>query len=178
MNQKGANKSFCNNVSSFNDDSYQEFNSQTDKNDYLINDLIQNKSLSMVPLHGNLNVITEESSFIDEINSNDENNSIQILYNLIKKPHWTNTNNLIQQELLHYASNHINENINIFISSSPSNLHLNSTNGNQSDDEDEYDKEEGQQLIQRLIEEFLTGRCIPTNPLCCILIIATSCSDI
>ena len=74
------------------DDSYRRFNTQTDENDSINEDQIPNESSFNVPSHENLSVITEESSFIEEINSNDENNSIKILYDLIKKPHWTNKN--------------------------------------------------------------------------------------
>ena len=94
-------------------------------------------------------IITEESSFNEEISSNSDPNSINIIYDLIKKPHWTNKYNLIQEE----SSNHIDS-----FSSNPSSLSLNSNNENQTDDEDEYDQEKGRQLIQRLIEETLAIR--------------------
>jgi hypothetical protein len=128
----------------FDDDSYRIFNTEKDS---LIEDEIQNESSFTVPSHENLSVITEESSFNEEINSNDETNSIKILYDLIKKPHWTNTNDLIKQE-----------NTNTSFSSNPSSLSLDSNDGNQTDDEDEYDQEKGRQLIQRLIEETLSRR--------------------
>ncbi|CAF4888915.1 unnamed protein product [Rotaria sp. Silwood1] len=105
-------------------------------------------------------VITEESSFIeDNLNSNDENNSIKILYDLIEKPHWTNKNNLIEQQLLTNAS----ENPNTSFSSS---LSLDNNSNNQTDDDDdddEYHPEKGRQLIQRLIEETLTRRSLQTD---------------
>ncbi|CAF5093332.1 unnamed protein product, partial [Rotaria sp. Silwood1] len=107
-------------------------------------------------------VITEESSFIeDNLNSNDENNSIKILNDLIEKPHWTNKNNLIEQQLLTNAS----ENPNTSFSSSRSSLSLDNNSNNQTDDDDddEYDPEKGRQLIQRLIEETLARRSLQTD---------------
>jgi hypothetical protein len=139
----------------FDDDSYRIFKSQTDENDCSI----QNDETSFnVPSHENLSVITEESSFIEEINSNDENNSIKILYDLIKKPHWTNKTNLIQEQFIPNKSHQIEENSYASFSSNPSSLSLDSNDGNQTDDEDEYDQEKGRQLIQRLIEETLARR--------------------
>jgi hypothetical protein len=143
MNQNHINKSSYANELLFDDDSYRIFNTDIDEKDSLIED----ESSFTVPSHENLSVITEESSFNEEINSNDETNSIKILYDLIKKPHWTNTNNLIEQE-----------NTNTSFSSNPSSLSLDSNDGNQTDDEDEYDQEKGRQLIQRLIEETLSRR--------------------
>ena len=141
----------------FDDDSYRVFSSQTDENDSSIEDNLPNDGSFNVPSHENLSVITEESSFIEEMNSNDENNSIKILYDLIKKPHWTNKTNSIR----HYSSKRsqpIEDNNNTSFSSNPSSLSLNSHDGNPSDDEDEYDQEKGRQLIQRLIEETLARR--------------------
>jgi len=137
----------------FDDDSYRVFNSQTDENDSSIEDNIPNDSSFNVPSHENLSVITEESSFIEEINSNDENNSIKILYDLIKKPHWTNKTNYSSKK-----SHHIEDNTNTSFSSNPSSLSLDSHDGNPTDDDDEYDQEKGRQLIQRLIEETLSRR--------------------
>jgi hypothetical protein len=141
----------------FDDDSYRVFNNQKDENDSSIEDNLPIDSSFNVPSHENLSVITEESSLIEEMNSNDENNSIKILYDLIKKPHWTNKTNSI-----HYSSKkyqHIEENTNTSFSSNPSSLSLNSHDGNPSDDdEEEYDQEKGRQLIERLIEETLSRR--------------------
>lgn len=136
--------SYNNNEILFDDDSYRVFNSQTDEHNSSIDDNSQSQASFNVPSHENLSVITEESSFIEveEMHSNDENNSIKILYDLIKKPHWTK---------------------NTSFSSDPSSLSLNSFNGNSSDDEDEYDQEKGQQLIQRLIEETLARRSLRTD---------------
>jgi len=161
MNQNDINQPSYDNEILFNDDSYRVFSSQTDEQDSFVDDNIQNESSFNVPSHENLSVITEESSFIEEINSNDENNSIKILYDLIKKPHWTNKTNLIQQKSLIYPSkksNHMEDNTNTSFSSNPSSLSLDSNDGNQTDDEDEYDQEKGRQLIQRLIEETLSRR--------------------
>ncbi|CAF2911804.1 unnamed protein product [Rotaria sp. Silwood2] len=139
INQNYINKSLYGNEIIFDDDSYRIFNSQIDENDLLIDDNnMLNKSSFNVRLHENLSVITEESSFIeDNLNSNNENNSIKILYDLIKKPHWTNKNTLIKQQLLTNAS----ENPNTSFSSS---LSLDSNSNNQTDDDDdEYDPEKG-----------------------------------
>ncbi|CAF3416350.1 unnamed protein product [Rotaria sp. Silwood1] len=161
MNQNHINNSFYNKEMIFNDDSYRVFNSQIDENDLFIDDNdIQNESSFNVPLHENLSVITEESSFIeDNLNSNDETNSIKILYDLIKKPHWTNKNNLIEQQLLTNTSAIPNTSF----SSSPSSLSLDSNNQTDNDDDDEYDPEKGRQLIQRLIEETLARRSLQTD---------------
>ena len=133
-----------NNEIFFDDDSYRVFNCQVDEQNSSIDDGSQNQASFNVPSHENLSAITEESSFIEieDMNSNDENNSIKILYDLIKKPHWTKKTS------------------NTSFSSDPSSLSLNSLTGNSSgaDDEDEYDQEKGQQLIQRLIEETLARR--------------------
>ncbi|CAF1185222.1 unnamed protein product [Rotaria sordida] len=162
LNQNHINKSLYDHEIVLDDDSYHVFNSQIDENDSLINnDNIKNESSFNVLLHENLSVITEESSFIEDMNSNDENNSIKILYDLIKKPHWTNKNNLIEQQLLTNSS----KNSNTSFSSSPSSLSLDSNSNNQTDDDDddEYDPEKGRQLIQRLIEETLARRSLPTD---------------
>jgi hypothetical protein len=151
MNENHINKSLCDNEILFDDDSYRIFNTQIDEKDYSNDDNIQNELSSNVPSHENLSIITEESSFIEEINSNDENNSIKILYDLIKKPHWTNKTNLIEQKLSKTSNN-------TSFSSNPSSLSLDSNDENQTDDEDEYDQEKGRQLIQRLIEETLARR--------------------
>ncbi|CAF0906660.1 unnamed protein product [Adineta steineri] len=166
INQNHINKSSYDNEILFDDDSYRVFNSETDENDSLIEDNIVNNESFTVPSHENLSVITEESSFTDDINSTDETNSIKILYDLIKKPHWTNKNNLIEHQSSHYSikqSNHLEENTNTSLSSNPSSLSLDSNNGNETDDEDEYDQEKGRQLIQRLIEETLARRSVPTD---------------
>lgn len=164
MNQNNINKSSYDHEVVFDDDSYRVFNTQLDENDALIDDNIQDESLCNVPLHENLSVITEESSFIEDLNSNDENNSIKILYDLIKKPHWTKKNSLLEQQLLNHSSKK-SDNQNTSFSSSPSSLSLDSNGNNQTDDDvdhddddDEYDPEKGRQLIQRLIEETLARR--------------------
>ena len=157
LNQDHMKKSSYNNEILFNDASHPIFKNQIDKNDCFFNDNIQNESSFDVPLHENLSIITEESSFTEEINSNDENNSIRILYDLIKKPHWTNKNNFIQQQSLIYVSKKT-DNTNISCSSSPSSLSFDSNGNNPTDDEDEYDQEKGRQLIERLIKETLTRR--------------------
>jgi hypothetical protein len=153
MNQNHINTSSYDNEVLFDDDSYRIFNTQTDEKDSSMDDNIQSDSSFNVPSHENLSVITEESSFIEEINPNDENNSIKILYDLIKKPHWKNKTNIIEKK-----SNYIEDNTNTSFSSNPSSLSLNSNDQNQTDDEDEYDQEKGRQLIQRLIEETLARR--------------------
>ncbi|CAF2480095.1 unnamed protein product [Rotaria sp. Silwood2] len=160
INQNHINKSLYNNEIIFDDDTYRIFNSQIDENDLLIDDNnIQNESLFNASLHENLSIITEESSFIEDTNSNDENSSIKILYDLIKKPHWTKKNNLLEQQLLTDSS----KNCNTSFSSSPSSLSLDSNSNDQTDDDDEYDPEKGRQLIQRLIEETLARRSLPTD---------------
>jgi hypothetical protein len=136
----------------FDDDSYRVFNTQTDENDSFNEDNVPNELSFDIHIHENLSSITEESSFIEEMNPNDENNSIKIIYDLIKKPHWTNKTNSIQPK----SSDKFNSD-NSF-SSSPSSLSLDSNHKNQTDDEDEYDQEKGRQLIQRLIEETLARR--------------------
>jgi hypothetical protein len=138
----------------FDDDSYRVFNTQTDENDSFNEDNVPNELSFDIHIHENLSSITEESSFIEEMNPNDENNSIRIIYDLIKKPHWTNKTNSIQPK----SSDKFNSD-NSF-SSSPSSLSLDSNHKNQTDDEDEYDQEKGRQLIQRLIEETLARRYI------------------
>jgi hypothetical protein len=139
-----VNKSSYENELLFDDDSFRIFNTKTDNDDFLI----ENESSVNAPLHENLSVITEESSYIEEMNSNDETNSIKILYDLIKKPHWTMNDNQVKTV----------ENTNTSFSSSPSSLSLDSNNEIPTDDEDEYDQEKGRQLIQRLIEETLARR--------------------
>lgn len=120
----------------FDDDSYRIFNTQTDETD------------SIEPIgHENLSIIAEESSFVEDTNS------IRILYDLIKKPHWT-TRKTNQPHLSHSIED------NESISSNPSSLSLDSISGNQSDDDDEYDQEKGRQLIQRLIQETLSRRFV------------------
>ncbi|CAF3187574.1 unnamed protein product [Rotaria socialis] len=145
------------------DDSCQTYNSQVIENYPLDGDNnVESESSFNVPLNENLSVITEESSFIEDINSNDENSSIKILYDLIKKPHWTNKTNVIQQQLINYSSKK-SDNANTSFSSSPSSLSLDSSASNQTEDDDEYDPEKGRQLIQRLIEETLVRRSLPTD---------------
>ena len=141
----------------FDDDSYRVFSSQTDDHDDSIEEQKPNDSSFNVPSHENLSVITEESSFIEEIHSNDENNSIKILYDLIKKPHWTNKTSLPKPS--HYPARKfhaIEENASF--SSNPSSLSFDSHDGLGTDDDEEYDQEKGRQLIQRLIEETLVRR--------------------
>ena len=154
----------------FDDDSYRVFNTQTDETDSFIDESVEQHTsfpeLVEVGPHENLSVITEESSFLEDLNSNEETNSIRILYDLIKKPHWTRKAN--QQHLSRtkslsnpstFLSSHSIED-NGSISSDPSSLSLDSISGNQTDDEDEYDQEKGRELIQRLIEETLARRSV------------------
>jgi hypothetical protein len=165
-NESHQHKSFYENELIFDDDSYRVFNTQADETDSLMDDSLPNESsfqaTAELPSHENLSVITEESSFIEELNSNDENNSIRILYDLIKKPHWTKTvgrSHLSHGRSLSYPSTRPqSKEENTSISSNPSSLSLDSISGNPSDDEDEYDQEKGRQLIQRLIEETLARR--------------------
>ena len=142
----------------FNDDSYRVFNTQTDDTDSMIDDSLHDEASFQVPHdllpHENLSVITEESSFLDEINVNDENNSIKILYDLIKKPHWTMKGHLPRAK----SSAHPEANSNSSVSSNPSSLSLDSISGDASDDDEEYDQEKGRELIERLIEETLARR--------------------
>lgn len=162
MHQNHSSKTSYNNDLIFDDDSYRVFATQTDENDSFIDenppiDGSFHEIIDSALPNENLSVITEESSFIDEFTSNDENNSIRILYDLIKKPHWTrrppsNPIATTQQQQQHSMED------NSSISSNPSSLSLDSISGNQSDDEDEYDQEKGRQLIQRLIEETLARR--------------------
>ncbi|CAF1482255.1 unnamed protein product, partial [Rotaria sp. Silwood1] len=63
------------------------------------------------------------------------------------------------------ANEHLDEGINFrsyrySTSEKGTNQSFCNNNGNQSDDEDEYDEVKGQQLIQRVIEEFLNRRSI------------------
>ena len=142
----------------FDDDSYRVFSSQTDENDHSIDDEKQNNSSFNAPSHENLSVITEESSFIEEIHSNDENNSIKILYDLIKKPHWTNKTGMVKPSYNPAKTFHSIED-NTSFSSNPSSLSFDSHDGlDTDDDDDEYDQEKGRQLIQRLIGETLARR--------------------
>lgn len=141
----------------FDDDSYRVFSSQTDENDQSIDEDKANNSSFNVPSHENLSVITEESSFIEEIHSNDENNSIKILYDLIKKPHWTNKTTSTKPSYNPAKKFHSIED-NASFSSNPSSLSFDSYDGIGTDDDDEYDQEKGRQLIQRLIEETLARR--------------------
>ena len=169
-NENHQQKSFYENELIFDDDSYRVFNTQTDETDSLMDESLPNESsfqaAAELTSHENLSVITEESSFVEELNSNEENNSIRILYDLIKKPHWTKTigrSHLSHGKPLSSPSTlaHSKEE-NTSISSNPSSLSLDSISGNQSDDEDEYDQEKGRQLIQRLIEETLARRWVKT----------------
>ena len=159
MHQNHSSRTSYNNNNDliFDDDSYRVYTTQTDENESFIDenppadgsfrDIVD----SALP-HENLSVITEESSFIDEFTSNDEANSIRILYDLIKKPHWTRKTHPAATTQQHSMNDQSS------ISSNPSSLSLDSISGNQSDDEDEYDQEKGRQLIQRLIAETLARR--------------------
>lgn len=142
----------------FDDDSYRVFASQTDEHDRSIEEQKHDESSFNVPSHENLSVITEESSFIEELHSNDENNSIKILYDLIKKPHWTNKTNVIKPS--HYSTKKFYHPMeeNASFSSNPSSLSFDSHDSMGTDDEEEYDQEKGRLLIQRLIEETLARR--------------------
>lgn len=66
------NKPLYNNELVFDDDTYRVFNTQTDVNDFLSDDNIQDEASFNVPSHENLSVITEESSLIEDLNPNDE----------------------------------------------------------------------------------------------------------
>lgn len=141
----------------FDDDSYRVFSCQTDGNDNSIDDEKPNNSSFNAPSHENLSVITEESSFLEEMHSNDENNSIKILYDLIKKPHWTNKPAMVKPSYNPAKTFHSIED-NTSFSSNPSSLSFDSHDGLGTDDDDEYDQEKGRQLIQRLIGETLARR--------------------
>jgi hypothetical protein len=160
MNSSYLGRSTFENELIFDDDTYRVFNTQSDEHDSFVDDHISNESSlhgrTDLSQHENLSVITEESSLIEEFHTNDENNSIRILYDLIKKPHWTrkahNPVFLPGKSLSHSIDD------NTSISSNPSSLSLESISGNHTDDDDEYDQEKGRQLIQRLIEETLARR--------------------